>query len=236
MRRIVGACALMTLVSVSCGLFGEAGSGVPGTRTVDVGAEIRRIEIGDGFEAEIRVGTNVSREATVTIDDNLLGFLRVSQDGDTLRVDLDGRVRDATLRATIGVTALGSLSADGASRVTVRGSLTGDVRLQVSGASTIQGVTLDADTLEADVGGASALEASGTAQRIEADVSGASELDLSELEADTARIDASGASSVDVWVRDELDATASGASTVVYRGEPSDIRIDSSGSSTVERA
>lgn len=236
MRRILGASAVMALVSVGCSLFGEAGSGVPATRTVDVGAEIRRIEIGDAFDAEISVGANAAREATVTIDDNLLGFLRVSQDGDTLRVDLDGRVRDATLRATIGVTALESLTADGASRVTVQGTLTGDIRLHASGASTIAGAVLEADTLEVDASGASVLGGSGTVQRIEAVVSGASELDLSELEADTARIDASGASSVDVWVRDELDATASGASTVVYRGEPPDVRIDSSGSSTVEQA
>jgi hypothetical protein len=61
------------------------------------------------------------RSGTVSIGDHLLDHLRVEVDGDTVRIDLDGQVRDATLRADLGVVRLERVSASGATHIRVEG-------------------------------------------------------------------------------------------------------------------
>ena len=234
MRLAIRVAVAVSLLSSGCSLLGEEGSGVLVTRTFEVAREITHVEIEDSFVAEVSVGTAPS--AAITIDDNLVSMLRVTQDGDTLVLDLDGRVRDATLQANIVVSGLAAVAASGASQVSVRGTMSADVVLVASGSSVIEGAVLDAETLEIDLSGASRIEASGAATRIQAQASGASELLLADVETDEASVEASGASSVEVWVNDELDARASGASSIAYRGDPPRVIVDSSGSSSVERA
>jgi hypothetical protein len=234
MRRgtvfLIAVCASST----ACGFLGEEGSGVIVTRSIDVGAEIRAVEVGDSFLATISVG-RATPSASVTIDDNLVDHLAIEVEDEVLRVELSGRVRDATLGLDVALLALTSLEASGASRVQVEGGLDGEVEIGASGASTVHVDAVELEAFRLDVSGASRVETGGTAVSIEADVSGASELHLAGVEAEVVAVDVSGASTVDITVTEQLEANASGASTVRYRGDP-DVRVESTGSSSVERA
>jgi putative autotransporter adhesin-like protein len=191
--------------------------------------------VGDGFEATILVEGGAP-SGRVTIDANLLDHLVIEVDDGSLSVDLDGRVRNATLQLEVRLQALTQLEAGGASHVDVAGKLVGDVAVDASGASRAVIQAVELDSLALDVSGASRLEASGAATEISADVSGASEVDLAGVEASEVVVDASGASTPHVTVSELLDAVASGASTITYRGEPDRVLVDSSGASSVERA
>ena len=234
MRRLAVFLFAACASTAGCELIGEEGSGVLVTRSVDVGAGVRAVEVGDSFVATISVGA-ATPSASVTIDDNLVDHLVIEVDDEVLRVELSGRVRDATLGLEVALPALLVLEASGGSRVQVEGGLDGEIEIGASGASIVHVDAVELDEFRLDVSGASRVETGGTAASIEADVSGASELDLAGVEAEVVVVDVSGASTVDVTVEDQLEANASGASTVRYRGDP-DVRVDASGSSSVERA
>ena len=108
-----------------------------------------------------------------------------------------------------------------------------DLSIEVAGASKIW-VNLNAKYIEASLAGASKLILTGSGEDLEVDLIGASELDAFDFEADDADIDAIGASSAKVYVNNELQASATGASKVRYRG---DARVSSSsaGLSSVKR-
>ncbi|HET9672798.1 MAG TPA: DUF2807 domain-containing protein [Actinomycetota bacterium] len=233
---MLGAAALAVAVATSgCALFGEEGSGVLVTRRLRVPTEIRRIELGDAFHATIRLGVAAPR-GEIRIDDNLVDRLRVEVDGDTLAIDLDGAVRNATLRAELDVTGLRELGVSGASRAVVEGDVTDDLTVGASGASRVEIGSVALDELVLDVSGASEVAMAGSAEHVDAEVSGASTLALTGLEAEDVRLDLSGASSAEVTALDRLEAAASGASSVRYRGEPDRVITDASGASSIEPA
>lgn len=216
-------------------MLGEAGSGVLVTRPLEIASTVRRVELADGFETKIRLGA-ATASGRVTIDDNLLDNLEVATDDEMLHVELNGRVRRATLKLEIALPALTTLEVSGASSVEVQGTLSDRAEIVVAGASRVGVQAVDLKRLDLDVSGASRLEAGGVAREIRADASGASELDLARVEAEEVVLTASGASTVDVAVSELLDVEASGASTVRYRGDSARVLVDASGASTVERA
>jgi hypothetical protein len=94
---------------------------------------------------------------------------------------------------------------------------------------------MDTGDLSAEVSGASQLTLDGSGGDLTLDVSGASRADLSQFVVGDANVQASGASQVTVNVEGRLDADASGASRILYRGNPTLGRIESSGASRVDR-
>jgi hypothetical protein len=237
MPRTVALTLLAACLTSSCSVvLGEQGSGVIVTRRFDLPAQVQRIELGDAFVGTITIGS-AKPSAAVEIDDNLVDRLHVRVDGDTVAVDVSGRVRDATLRVRISVPRLRELHLSGASRAAVSGPLTDDVTVEGSGASQIRLGAVDLDEFEIALSGASKLSgASGSANRVTADVSGASNLSLLGVEADEVHVDVSGASRAAVTARERLEASASGASSVTYQGEPDHVIRDESGASSIEPA
>jgi hypothetical protein len=222
-------------ILTGCALLGEEGSGVIVTRQLRITQDVDRVEIGDAFHAAIRVG-GAAPAGSVRIDDNLVDHLRVAVDGDTLSIDLDGRVRDATLEADIALDHLDRVSASGASQIRIDGVVTEDLRVEASGASSVDALSAELDELVVGLSGASRTTLEGSASSIDADVSGASRLSLFDLTTEEASVEVSGASTAELTVEDELEATASGASSVRYRGGPDRVISDVSGASSVAPA
>lgn len=107
-------------------------------------------------------------------------------------------------------------------------------RLDLSGAANARINSINSQTQDFDLSGAANVDIKGESntQSLTADVSGASNLRAKNLTAKTARVDASGASHIELTVIDELDAGASGASSVNYYGTPK-ATTDSSGASHI---
>jgi hypothetical protein len=92
---------------------------------------------------------------------------------------------------------------------------------------------VNGDTLTIDSSGASHIKAEGKTASLDLDISGASSVDATALTVSDASVDASGASHVDLMVTERLNAEASGASTVSYKGSPSTVVKDVSGAGSV---
>ncbi len=98
--------------------------------------DFNAVEISSAFEFEIEQSNSYSIE--VTADDNVMEYVRVSQDGQTLKIGLRTATwfGPVTLKASVTMPELGGLEVSGASRGTVSGfSSTEDLAIKVSGAS-----------------------------------------------------------------------------------------------------
>ncbi len=175
------------------GLGQVPGSGKLVTKTYDY-TGFTKVVVDSGFAASVERGAACA--VSVTVDDNLIkDHLKVELKGDTLHIGLAPlwRYHDVTLRATVTLPHLSGLEVSGAS--TVDGVATGDdLELVVSGASRA--------TLEG--GGSAALELSG-ASRAEGDVQ---------------------------W--DALTGELSGGSVAAFTGGAERLRLDVSGGSRLD--
>jgi hypothetical protein len=125
----------------------------------------------------------------------------------------------------------------------------------VSGASTItsENKLVSAESMDIDLSGASEAKVDVKAPRINAEVTGASTITLSgetkdlnvvgsgasgakcfDLMTENTTVDISGASSAEVFASVKLDAQASGASGVTYKGNPA-ITKDINGASSIKK-
>lgn len=139
------------------------------------------------------------------------------------------------LRAYVSVATLTSLTASGASDVQIDGVLkAGDLHVHLSGASDMKG-SIDAVALNFDINGASDATISGTAVNLKIEASGASDFKGFGLETDHCSAQANGASDIQVTVNKELNAQASGASGVYYKGNGVIRDIKTSGASSVSK-
>lgn len=241
MKKAIIIAAIVVAVSVTCTLLvlrgcpgGLVGSGNLETE-VYAFADFTEVEISSAFEFEIQQSSSYSMN--VTADDNIMEYVQVSQDGQTLKIGLRTGtwLGPVTLRASVTMPQLSDLSVSGASRGTVSDfSSTEDVDITVSGASRVTG-DITAGNVEFDISGASTIQLEGSANDMVADVSGASRLNLDDFTVNNADVNFSGASSGTINLDGRLDADLSGASRLWYIGEPTMGTIDTSGASTVSQ-
>lgn len=198
-------------------------------------ADFQSVEIANTFQADISQSDTFS--VSITADDNLFDYIKVDKSGTKLsiRFDYRGGYSRGTLKAKITMPTLESLSISGASTGTVSGfKLAKPATLDVSGASTLNG-SLDADRIDLHASGASKASLSGTANTADLKADGASALNLSNLSIDNASVDLSGASNATISVKSKLDYNLSGASHVTYQGSPTIGRNSASGASSVAK-
>jgi hypothetical protein len=241
MKKAIIIAAIVTVVSVISAVLilrgwpgGLIGSGNLETEQYAF-TDFTEVEIGSAFEFEIKQSSSYS--INVTADDNVIDYVQVSKDGQTLKIRL-GRfisIGPVTLRASVTLPQLHGLTASGASRGTVSDfSSTEDLEITVSGASRVNG-DVTAGNVEFGISGASTIQLEGSANDIDANVSGASHFNLEAFTVNNADVNFSGASSGTVNLNGRLDANLSGASRLWYIGEPTMGDINTSGASTISK-
>jgi len=197
--------------------------------------DFTEVEISSAFEFEIKQSSSYS--INITADDNVIDYVQVSQDGQTLKIGL-GTVTwfgPVTLRASVTMPQLSGLTVSGASRGDIYDfSSTEDLDITVSGASKVTG-DITAGNVEFDISGASTIQLEGSANDMVASVSGAGRFNLDDFTVNNADVNFSGASSGTVNLNGRLDANLSGASRLWYIGEPTMGDINTSGASTISK-
>ena len=198
---------------------GLDGSGVIASQAYDF-SDFSEIELSQAFQATITRGDTYS--VVVRIDDNLVDRLLVVQDGNRISIGLvqNTLLGQATLEADVTLPALTRLNASGAATAQLNGfAAADDFAAEATGASRIHG-DIAAGNLTLRATGASTISLAGEGNVVTAEATGASTIDLEEFAAVDANVVANGASSVTVNLTGRLDATATGASNVLYLGSP----------------
>jgi hypothetical protein len=103
-----------------------------------------------------------------------------------------------------------------------------------SGASNYKG-SITTGKAGFDINGASVIDIDGSATDLTVSASGASNFKGGDFQVVNCKIEATGASSANLVVTKDLQATASGASSIHYGGSASISKIDLSGSSTIKK-
>lgn len=192
-------------------------------------SDFRSLSVSNSFEVNLVQDEKWFVE--VEYSDYLEDYLAVSVNGETLRLGLKSlprfvqklrKNRSAVLKATVHMPRLEKLSMSGATGVTVQGqfSLPGGVfELDMSGASKLENMAMDASKARLSLSGASYCK----------DLTGSfHELDMKVSGAGKCRIDAA----VNEW-----EVSLSGAADVVLRGpECKKLEIDSSGAAKADVA
>jgi len=256
-KAIVGVFVVALLISgllVGCQQVGMVkGSGNLKTESFTF-SDFTRVEVGSAFE--VKVAQSGSYGVSITVDDNLFDYIEVSKEGTTLKIGLKtAHYIDTTTRAEITMPQLRGLDLSGATRGTVTGFSStenlnievsgassadlagmsvGDVKLDISGASKVNG-DIAAGDADFEVSGASTVQLEGSANDITVNASGASRVELAAFPVHNANVTLSGASNGTVNLDGRLNAELSGASKLSYIGEPTMGTINTSGASTLSK-
>jgi len=229
------------------------GSGKVVTKELNF-TDFTRVEVGSVFEVEII--ESGSYLTSITADDNLFEYIKVSQEGEKLKIRLTPTYNysGVTLKAKITLPKLSGTHLYGATKGTIKGfqssndfslqlsgasklnmdMATGDTKFEISGATKVTG-NLKAHDTEFRVSEASILELEGSANKMILNASGASKLKLADFPIDQADVTLSGASEVAIKVGGRLDVILTGASKLSYKGDPMIGNIMISDTSTIER-
>ncbi len=137
----------------------------------------------------------------IEADDNILPLIRSEVSNGVLRLRA---LRSYSVREPIEV------------RISVQ-NLDG---LSVMGAGKIDIDGLKNERFEIDSSGAPTIRVAGLTNVVDINSSGAAKIDTHRLQASRAIVESSGVSKIDLDVKDQLDVTISGPSTVTYEGDP----------------
>jgi Putative auto-transporter adhesin, head GIN domain len=159
------------------------------------------------------------------------GVLVISYDNDHF-----GRnYGDKKLRVYLSFKTLESIEGSGASDIIINGTLTSNSLLvKLSGAGDIKGA-VKVSSLSLELSGASTVTMNGSAENVKIVASGASDIKNYDLHVENCIAKLSGASDVRLTISNSISASASGASTLFYQGNPDKKDVATSGASSISQ-
>lgn len=187
---------------------------------------------------DVHVRQDSTQSVKVETDENLQQYIDVYESNGVLVVSpKDNYNLDPTHKIKVFVAApsFRVIDVSGASTITSENRLISGESLDIdlSGASEAK-MDLKAPRISAEATGASTITLTGETKDLNLVGSGASGVKCLSLMTENATVDVSGASSAEVFASVKLDAQASGASEVKYKGSPSVIK-DVSGASSINK-
>ncbi|HWK04404.1 MAG TPA: head GIN domain-containing protein [Puia sp.] len=212
----------------------------------DPNVEVRAVKGFHGIEVSNAIDLYLSQgdQETVAVSAAEIKWrdrIRTEVDGGILKIWLDTKGWSwngghKKMKAYISFTTLDKLVASGASDVYVDGVISGsslDIRL--SGASDFKGA-IKVNELRLDQSGASDAHITGTVDGLTTiQSSGASDVKGYDLVTGSCNAHLSGASDIRITVNKELNVSASGASSLYYKGDAVIREMHSSGASSVSK-
>ncbi len=238
MKYIFSVLFVVSLLSMSCHfLHGERIKGDGNITKQDRPvSDFNRVDVSGAIDVFVTQDSAFS--VKVETDGNLQEFIEVYKEGEVLRI----RPRENTnpdpsrsIKVYVAAPVYKELEAAGASSINGTGKITGDAGLEinVTGASKAD-LTIKAPEVNVEATGASSITIKGETKDLSGKGSGSSTLLCLDLLAENADIEVSGASSADVYASVKLDAKASGASHVKYKGNANVSRSESGASSVTK--
>lgn len=234
-------CVLLLSVFAGAILFAQKTINDPNAEARAVGS-FHAIKVSNAFEIHITQGNEDALAISATTEEYKNKIITEVKNGVLIiRFDDDKKFWKGwnsskhKLKAYISIKKIDGLNVSGACNVYFEEGLSSEgLTIYLSGASDMKG-KIDAKTLKVDISGASSAIISGNAATLAVEASGASDFKGFDLVSNYCDAKASGASSVNITVNKELNADASGASTVRFKGEGLIRDIKTSGASNVTR-
>ena len=234
MKRI-----LMTLAAALIALL--SANAEEKTKTYKFG-DIRSLEVGYLYEVYVTEGN--SNKVTVIYEEDYEKHLTVKYRKDESKLSLElndipkkfKRGNQPHISVYLEMNDIASISLSGAGKATFKGTYKTDrLDLDLSGATSLRGLQINGNNMEADCSGAASLELTGNfSQGVDIDLSGAAKIDY-KGNSDTLESDISGAS--DLYCNGHFETakiTCSGASNAELEGKAMTAEYECSGASSID--
>jgi len=224
----------LTVTALQACRFGcIRGSGNVTSETRKVG-DFTKIDISGDFKIILKQDSSLN--LNITADNNLLKYIKTRVDGDKLYIHTKKHLcNSGQLTVIIGVHNLDELKASGALDISSDGTLTvKDIDFDVAGTSKLT-LNLNAANVTTSGSGLTEMDLTGQATSHHVDISGVAKIYAFGFIVGDYDIETSGASHCDINVLKTLRVSSSGASEVKYKGNPSSVSNDKSGSGSVEK-
>jgi len=213
---------------------------------VDANAEVRNvsgfssIEVSDAIDLYISQG-NTEAIAISGSSGDIKAHIKTEVRSGTLHIYFDGkglnwkRWGNNRMKAYVTYKTLQSLEASGACNVKTTDAIKqSELKMEMSGASDFTGEII-VTKFHLSASGASNIKISGIATNASFAATGACTIKAYDLITDMCKIDASGASNIRITVNKELNASASGGSSILYKGAGLIRNISSKGGASISR-
>jgi hypothetical protein len=230
--------SVLCLFLSSCNMFGERIHGNGNVKSVTRQADhFSSVSVRSNINLHIKQDSSWS--VRIEADENLLELIETEVHGGLLEIKVAKSYELEPSRSInvfvtapefTGLRASGSSEIQSDSKITTEGTLD----IHISGASSIT-LDLKSPRVEAELSGASKATLRGETKDFSLRGSGASEFMCFELMAENTDVNVSGASNGDVFASIKLEADASGASNVRYKGNPT-VNSNTSGAGSVNRS
>ena len=231
MKKLLTLCLILFTVT-ACSAQSK---GPERTRTLKV-SDFSKLDLGSAFRINVEQGRDY--RVTVTGKEDDLDDLDYGVSRDRLHIGYKNnswKKSREKVQVEITMPDLDGVNFSGACNAKVSGFRGGrGMNIDVSGASRVE-MDFSADKVFVDLSGASRLVLLGRGEVLDGEMSGASSFDGRDFPVKEANIDASGASKASVVASSALQADASGASSIRYSGNVSQVRSSSSGAGSVRR-
>lgn len=238
MKRLLAFCILSATVLSSCNFFDKkvVGDG-------NVTTQARSVDNFSGVDISGAISVYLTQSdaysVKVEIDNNLQEYIDVYRDGDMLRIHQKNNTSLQTtnkeIKVYVSAPDFRKLEASGACNYHTQSriSTTGKLDIHLTGACEAD-LDVKAPDIYIDASGASTAKLRGETKDLKIDGSGAFNIRSFDLLAENVNIDISGAGNAEIFASQKIDAEASGASEIRYKGTTT-VNINSSGASTVRK-
>ncbi|MCL2027908.1 MAG: DUF2807 domain-containing protein [Bacteroidales bacterium] len=201
-------------------------------------SKITGIDIGNNAVVYINISEDIDDHIHVTVDDNVRPYLDVDLSRENVMIrfrHVSFIGRQPTLHIALNVKNLKQLGLSGATACQIEDVLTCEnLKINLSGASELRG-EIEVHTISATLSGASKIRLVGECKEFNLTLSGASDMSGYDMVCDDLKANFSGASSASITVLNNLSAVLSGASTLRYDGNPTIVKSNLSGASTLRK-
>lgn len=230
---------LLVFFAASC-RFGplniKKGNGMDGSIKTEVGS-FSGVTLSGSVDVILKQGP--AEAVKVTGDENLLQYVRLKVEGNTLRVYMESGISYRTtlpLRVYITNPEFKNISVSGSGELKGDGTIKSDSRISIaiSGSGNLN-LDLDAPDVECKVSGSGNANLKGMSKNLAVNITGSGTLEAVDLRAENTRVEVSGSGDASVFASVELFARVSGSGDIKYSGTPAKVDQKTSGSGSISK-
>jgi hypothetical protein len=190
---------------------------------IEVSPKLHNFNWGDD---EVVVYVTVEKIENITVSGSGYAVAQTTVTSDHLDLKVSG---SGALEAQIDVANNVDMNLSGSGKIELKGKCK-RLDTHVSGSGRIKLDAAIATTADFSISGSGKIEASGTASSVKASISGSGKVLAADLETADCEIKLSGSGNIEINVKNSLDAQISGSGSVSYKGNPSHVNSNASGS------
>ena len=198
-------------------------------------SDFSEVIVGEAIKVTLIPGNK--NEAVVKARNIDLEDVETDVRGNSLKIELSGnRYRNIDVEITLTYKSIDAISVSSAADVVTKGAIkSASLDISVSSAANAD-LEIAADKIDVDVSSSGELKLSGKSSSQRVSVSSAGDYYAYDLICDAAYVRASSAGSARINATNEIDAKASSAGSIKYKGEPDKVYVNSSSGGDVHKS